>query len=104
MIRADSGALIPISTARYTSNGLCVNQNTGVISSGYPAGYSVEEEKLAATPPDMIRAEIRYADSSGVDSGTTCARLSQARSPAWTSHPATSSRPPRQPPAGGSTP
>src|SRR5579872_2615695 len=40
----------------------------------------------------MIRAEIRYADSSGVESGTTCARLSQARSPACTSHPATSSR------------
>ncbi len=42
MTRADSGALIPSSTARYTVTGLWVNQNTGVISSGYPAGYSVE--------------------------------------------------------------
>src|SRR6266478_7411447 len=92
MTSADSGALIPSSTAWYTVTGLLVNQNTGVMSSGYPAGYSVEYEKLAATPPDMTRAAIRYADSSGVASGTTCARLSQARSPAWTAHPATSSR------------
>src|SRR5580693_6416300 len=50
----------------------------------------------------MTRAEIRYADSSGVASGTIWARLSQARSPAWTSHPATSSRTHRRLRAAGS--
>jgi hypothetical protein len=58
------------------SSGTGINGERDKVGGGYSA---------SATGP--------LSDSSGVASGTTCLRLSQARSPAWTSQPAISSRP-----------